>query len=262
LLYLGQAWWIGQLSQITSAATTDDSALAPNPKVRKPKTMHICLFDIDGTLLNTGGAGQAAMEAALRSEFGITWPAAGIPMAGRTDRAIMVDLLKHFGLSADAETWNAARAGYLHHLPRTLDDRAGSVLPGIVELLEALSARDDVSLGLLTGNFRDGARLKLEYYALHHHFEFGGYGDEHLHRDDVARQALDTANSHHNGPVELNRVWVIGDTPADIACARAIGANAVAVGTGLYPLEDLEAEKPDHLLADFADPEPLWSLLQ
>lgn len=224
--------------------------------------MHICLFDIDGTLLNTGGAGQAAMEAALRSEFGITWPAAGIPMAGRTDRAIMVDLLKHFGLSADAETWNAARAGYLHHLPRTLDDRAGSVLPGIVELLEALSARDDVSLGLLTGNFRDGARLKLEYYALHHHFEFGGYGDEHLHRDDVARQALDTANSHHNGPVELNRVWVIGDTPADIACARAIGANAVAVGTGLYPLEDLEAEKPDHLLADFADPEPLWSLLQ
>ena len=223
--------------------------------------MHVCLFDIDGTLLNTGGAGQAAMEAAIDSEFGVTKPIEGISTAGRTDRAITTDLFEYYGLESDVETRDRFLSAYLHHLAVLLNELDGLVLPGIPELLETLSVREDIVLGLLTGNYRDGARLKLEYYALHQHFGFGGFGDDHLHRDDVAREALEQARANLDGAVDLNRVWVIGDTPADIRCGRAIGANVVAVATGLYLWQDLQAAQPDHLLTDFSDPESLLRLL-
>ena len=224
--------------------------------------MHICLFDIDGTLLNAGGAGQAAMEAALEIEFGITRSTEGISTAGRTDRAIMVDLFQYHGIDDDvAETWDRFLAAYLDQLPAQLDQHDGLVLPGIRSLLQGLSARDDVVLGLLTGNFRVGAQLKLEHYGLAHHFRFGGFGDHYVDRDDVAREALDQARSHRNGFLDLNRVWVIGDTPADVRCGRAVGAKMVAVATGLYSKQELEATRPDHLFDDFSDAESLLALL-
>jgi phosphoglycolate phosphatase-like HAD superfamily hydrolase len=107
----------------------------------------------------------------------------------------------------------------------------------------------------LTGNVRDGARLKLGHYRLDHYFAFGGYGDCHLDRDDVAREALAAVHHHCNGTACLERIWVIGDTPLDIRCARAIGVRVAAVATGLHPLEELAAERPDLLLPDFSDPE-------
>ncbi len=223
--------------------------------------MYVCLFDIDGTLLNTGGAGQSAMESAIREEFGTDRPVEGISTAGRTDRAIITDLLEYFGLEPDAKTFKRFLSAYLNHLPIHLNGRDGLVLPGVPELLETLSGRDDVLLGLLTGNFRDGAWLKLEHYRLKQYFEFGGFGDRHLDRDDVAREAMSAVHERLDGEVSLEKVWVIGDTPADVRCGRAIGARVVAVGTGLYSIEELEAAQPDHLLPDFADPEPLLRLL-
>lgn len=223
--------------------------------------MHICLFDIDGTLLNTGGAGQAAMEAAIQAEFGLTKPVQGIPAAGRTDRAIVADLFRYYELEAEDGALTRFVAAYLGHLPRHLAERAGTVLPGIPAILETLGRRDDVVLGLLTGNFRKGARLKLAHYGIDGPFAFGGFGDRHLHRDDVAREALAEVHRRYGPDVDPRQIWVIGDTPSDVRCGRAIGANVFAVGTGIFSMDDLAAENPDHLYSDLADPEPLLRLL-
>jgi phosphoglycolate phosphatase len=213
--------------------------------------MLICLFDIDGTLLSSGGAGQAGMEFALESQFGITQPTEGISVAGRTDFAITSDLLEYHGIEASAENRLLLRDAYLAQLPAELSKRAGLVLPGVVELLERLSERNDVKLGLLTGNFAAGAACKLEHYQLDQYFQFGGYGDDERHRDDVARVAFAEAQRVLRREIDPNDVWVIGDTPADVQCGRAIQANVVAVATGLFSYADLEATQPDHLFADF-----------
>lgn len=219
--------------------------------------MHICLFDIDGTLLSSGGAGKAAMEAALASEFGVAHGTDGVPFAGRTDRAIAHELFRRQGIEASPENWQRFLRAYLRHLPGCLASHDGHVLPGIAALLESLARRDDVLVGLLTGNVRDGAGVKLRHYGLFQHFAFGGFGDRHMERDDVAREVLEVVRGRLNGTVDPQQIWVIGDTPLDIRCARCIGARAVAVATGWHSLELLAAEKPDLLLANFSDPGPL-----
>ena len=223
--------------------------------------MHICLFDIDGTLLHTGGAGQAAMEAALEEEFNVARRSADIPYAGRTDCAIAADLLRFHGIEANADVIRRFTEAYLQRLPTFLKERDGLILPGIRELLATLAARDDLLMGLLTGNFAAGARLKLEHYGLAGYFRFGGYGDCHHHRDDVARTALEEVRRTLGDRLNPERLWVIGDTPSDIRCGRAIGARVVAVATGVFPMEQLAREEPDHLFADFSDPQPLLALL-
>jgi phosphoglycolate phosphatase len=222
--------------------------------------MHFCLFDIDGTLLNSGGAGQAAMEAALDKMFGANDAVHGISTAGRTDRAIVTDLFEFFQIAYSDEVWERFVETYLAELPAQLAGRGGLVLPGVAEILKSLHAREDVLLGLLTGNFAQGAKAKLAHFELDHYFLFGGYGDEHHHRDDVAREAVHILQEHHPDPFEPDEVWVIGDTPADVQCGRAIGAKVIAVGTGLYSLADLEAAQPDYLFPDFSEPSAVLSL--
>jgi phosphoglycolate phosphatase-like HAD superfamily hydrolase len=222
---------------------------------------YVCLFDIDGTLLNTGGAGQRAMERALQSAFGLTNLDHDIPAAGRTDRAIIADLFAHHQIENQPEIMRRFLAAYVQHLPETLAELDGRVLPGIAELLEALAARGDVALGLLTGNFAEGALLKLKHYRLDHHFRFGGYGDVHFERDDVARAALVEACRFLDRNLSPEHLWVIGDTPSDVKCARAIGAHAVAVATGIFSYDELLATGPDHLFRDFRDPAPLLAHL-
>jgi len=222
--------------------------------------MRIFLFDIDGTLLSSGGAGKAAMEAALASEFGVTEIRGRVPFSGRTDRAIGQDLFRHHGIEDTPDNWQRFLTAYLRHLPGCLASHDGRVLPGIAALLEQLAGAEDVAVGLLTGNVRDGARVKLGYYDLFHHFAFGGFGDVHLERNDVAREALTAVQRHLGQPVSPEQVWVIGDTPLDVRCARSIGARALAVATGWHSLADLAAEKPDLLLADLSDAVPLLNL--
>jgi phosphoglycolate phosphatase-like HAD superfamily hydrolase len=119
-----------------------------------------------------------------------------------------------------------------------------------------------VTVGLLTGNIREGARAKLTHYDLWRQFVFGGFGDEHYERDEVARVALAAVHAHLNGSVSPDRVWVIGDTPLDVRCARAIGAKAVAVATGWHTFQQLEMTSPDLLIRDFSDAEPFLRMLQ
>jgi phosphoglycolate phosphatase-like HAD superfamily hydrolase len=222
--------------------------------------MIACLFDIDGTLLASGGAGKAALEAAFTGEFGIPLRVQ-IPYAGRTDRAIIRDLFRMHGVADSAENLQTLLRGYLRRLPDSLRRHDGRVLPGIEPLLQELKQTARIAVGLLTGNVRDGARAKLGHFGLYEHFGFGGFGDDHFDRDDVAREALASVHRCVGPHCTADRVWVIGDTPLDVQCARAIGARVAAVATGLHSCEELAPSKPDLLLSDLSDPLPLLRLI-
>ncbi len=224
----------------------------------RPK--HVCLFDIDGTLIASGGAGKAALEAALTSEFGVTNIAEPVDLRGRTDRAIVAELIGCCGLDPSPETCRRLIDAYLRHLPEYMRKGAGRVLPGIANLLKLLDGHGAVALGLLTGNIRAGAEIKLGHFGLFDYFAFGGFGDDHHDRDDVAREALAEVRARFDGTMTPDRIWVIGDTPLDVRCARAIGAKAVAVTTGWHTREELEASAPDLLVTDLSDPTSLLSL--
>lgn len=218
--------------------------------------MLVCLFDIDGTLLASGGAGKAALESAFTHEFQIELRAQ-VPYAGRTDRAIIRDLLHAHGVVETPETVQRLFRAYLERLPSCLNAHRGRVLPGIRELLAHLQARCRCAVGLLTGNVRAGATAKLGHFSLNEHFRFGGFGDHHFDRDDVAREALAAVRREVGEDVRPEQIWVIGDTPLDVRCARAIGAKVAAVATGVHSLEELRAAGPDVAVSDLADPQPL-----
>lgn len=217
--------------------------------------MPIILFDIDGTLIRSGGAGKAAMEAALLAAFGIAEVKDVVPYSGRTDTAIARDLLGVHDIDPSLDNQRALREAYLAQLPGCLKSHGGKILPGVGELLVALQARSDVVLGLLTGNIRVGAKTKLGHFGLWEYFTCGGFGDEHFDRDDVARMALTEVRTHTGREVDPSDIWVIGDTPLDVQCARAIGAKVIAVATGWHPVAELEECKPDHVFSDLSEHE-------
>lgn len=215
--------------------------------------MSVLLFDIDGTLIHTGGAGLSALREAMRQEFGVAEPS-DVPVSGRTDRGIARNLFQAHDLADTEHNWTRFRDAYLGHLRAQLPQKIGRVLPGVTELLSQLAGRSDVLVGLLTGNVREGARLKLEHFSLFHHFRFGGFGDHHADRDAVAAEAVSAGRSHWGDqPWPGERVWVIGDTPLDISCARAIGARVMAVGTGSFSCDVLADFQPDLTCESLAD---------
>ncbi len=214
---------------------------------------HILFFDIDGTMLSTGGAGQRAMELALTEEFRLEFPFEGVLTAGRTDRGIADEIFARYGLvDTPAERLRFMQT-YLQRLPGALDALPGALLPGVRELLDQLHCTPNVYLSLLTGNYVEGAWIKLRHFGIDHYFETGGFGDDHAHRDDVARLAADNVRGFLKRDLPDGSTCVIGDTPADIRCARAINARAVAVATGMYSFAELEPHVPDHLFEDLRD---------
>lgn len=215
--------------------------------------MNLILFDIDGTLVLTGGAGLEAMRVAFSSLVGRDVVLPEIGLHGLTDRAIVEEIFPQFGLANTPDTWQRYLAAYAGHLPHSLRTRQGKALAGAVQLVERLSGQERVAVGLLTGNVREAARLKLEFFGMWPHFTFGGYGNDRLLREDVARDALDDWRRVSGRPLEGATAWVIGDTPADIRCARAIHARVVAVATGTYTMGELAAHRPDYVLADLTD---------
>jgi HAD superfamily hydrolase (TIGR01549 family) len=198
---------------------------------------------------------------AFKREFGVERPAR-VLFHGLTDRTIVSSLFQKHAIDDTEANFARLCRAYLQLLPDSLRQRNGIILAGVAELLDQLARRrNDVAVGLLTGNVVDGARIKLSYFGLYHHFAFGGYGDRHHRREEVASDAIAAARSHLNGEVQPERTYVVGDTPNDIRCARHIGARAVAVCTGGFSADDLSSERPDWLVNDLSDPTPILQLL-
>ena len=219
--------------------------------------MYVALFDIDATLLHTRGAGRAAFAETFRAEFDIERSESGLSFAGRSDRAVVRDVLAQHGIEDEPGTWQRFLQGYLQRLQRTLTARRGGLLPGVLPLLQALRQRSDIAIGILTGNVAAGARLKLRHYGIDAFFDFGGYGDHHTDRSGIAADALDAADAFLRTVHRLSAVpaltTVIGDTPEDVRCARAIAAKAVAVATGDSSVPELATAAPDRTFADLTD---------
>lgn len=224
----------------------------PAPEIH---TSLVWLFDVDGTLLVTQGAGRDAMVAALEECFGIRDDLAGIQFAGRTDPLILGDIVARHGIAFDdgnaAPYWDAVCA----HMRRLMSPPRGGLLPGVAAALDAVQADPAWVPALLTGNISEMARIKLTAFGLYDRFAFGTFGEEGPDRDALARTAVRQAASRYGVPPA--RCIVVGDTEHDVACARAAGARAVAVATGSRSVAELRACGPDLVLDDLRDPGPL-----
>jgi phosphoglycolate phosphatase len=213
----------------------------------------LLLFDIDGTLIASGGAGEWALRDAMKSRFEIEEDLNGILLAGATDKKIAVAMLEKNGLAPNPENIAALLDEYLSHLETRMPKHNGRVLPGMIELLEILAKREEAVLALLTGNIVRGAEIKLTHYGVWHHFEFGAFADDHHDRNELGKFAQARALDRYGIEFPPNKIFVIGDTPRDIECGRAIGAKTVAIATGHYSLEELAGHSPDFLFQDFSE---------
>ena len=219
--------------------------------------MYVALFDIDSTLLRTRGAGRAAFAETFRAEFDIERIRGDVAFAGRSDRAIVREVFAQHGIEDRPGTWQRFRQGYLPRLERTLITHRGSLLPGVLPLLRAIRERNDIAMGILTGNMATGAWLKLKHYGIDAFFDFGGFGDHHVDRGGIAADALGAADAFlrttHRLSAKPELTTVIGDTPEDVRCARCIVAKAIAVATGDSSLSELTAAAPDRAFPDLTD---------
>ena len=213
----------------------------------------LLLFDIDGTLIHSAGAGVHSLKLTLAERFGIKDDLADIEIAGMTDSGIVISILNKHKIPATNENIAAFLDSYVHFLSLELPRRAGNLLPGVLELLESLKQRPHLVLALLTGNVSRGAQLKLEHYGVWHFFEFGAFADDHHDRNQLGRFARARAQEKHGYEFDASLIDVIGDTPRDIACGKAFGARTIAIATGSWPREKLSAHQPDFLFDDLSN---------
>ncbi|HEX8826118.1 MAG TPA: HAD family hydrolase [Archangium sp.] len=224
----------------------------------------VLLFDIDGTLVTTGGAGRRSMEQAFESLHGRRDACDSFSMSGMTDRAIVRKGLEVIGASTSQEAITAVIDAYLASLAeevQRVQDRDYRLHPGMREAVEAAHSREGFAVGLGTGNVRQGARVKLERVRIYDRFSFGGFGCDHEDRTELIRHGARSGASLLGVPVEACRVVVIGDTPKDVAAAKGIGATCIAVGTGNFTPDALLSCGADYAFADFSAPEALAALL-
>ena len=216
----------------------------------------LIFFDIDGTLLLSGGAGVRAMGLAFEQVFGVPDGFAGIPVAGHTDRFLVSRALERVGMEDTPAAHEQFRAAYLRVLPAEIQKpgtgRRG-LMPGVEALLQQLAAEDDIYCALLTGNYEPAAHVKLSHFGVGHHFSWGAFGEDSPDRSELARLARGRARERGVPEAARANTIVIGDTPHDITCARAIDARVIAVATGGYSVEQLEEGCADVVLTDLSD---------
>ncbi len=215
-------------------------------------SQRVVLFDLDGTLIRTEGAGRRALERAWEQCFGIPVVLEGRWFAGRSDLAIFRELARHQGLDREyGVRVDSLIRTYLGFLDQELRVRPGAVLPGVRELLGWAVREAGWAPVLATGNLEGGARLKLARFDLHRFFAVGGFGSDGESRVDILRAAVRRAQEHFKRPV--GAAVVVGDTPLDVQAAHQMGWPVLAVATGPYGLPELEASMPEVALPDLSD---------
>jgi phosphoglycolate phosphatase len=211
---------------------------------------HLVLFDIDGTLIHTGGAGVKAFARTLASEFNIQNGTEKVRFGGRTDPSLVRELFEHCDIEYTAANVRRFFDAYCFWLAQLLaDSNRGGPCPGVLRFIAELKAAPQApAIGLLTGNIRLGAEIKLRHYGLWDLFETGAFGDDNEDRNRIAAIARDRGSQLLQRPLAGDEILVVGDTPHDIRCGRAIGARVLAVATGGSKRAELEAHQPDWLL--------------
>ncbi len=226
-----------------------------------PLKTKLVLFDIDQTILHSGGAGERALIRALRDRFGLDEDLGQIEIAGKTDVWIAHRIFEVHGIEPHAGNVGHFLDGYLHHLEEELAACNGRLLPGFPGIFDALARLPHVAVGLLTGNLRRGAELKLAHFGLLDHFTFGAFADDSHDRNRLGPFARERAREAHGTDFQPADIYVIGDTPHDIACAKAIGAHGVGVATGRYPRPALDAAGADFVFEDLSNVEAVLGTL-
>jgi phosphoglycolate phosphatase len=206
----------------------------------------LVLFDIDGTLIQSGGAGEKAFAEVCAMEFQIPNGTELLRFAGRTDTSIVREFFVRHQIDPSARNFQRFFDCYVFWLDQKLQQIPGRVLPGVIEMIDALRILPKAPLiGLLTGNIRLGAEIKLRHYKLWDYFFTGGFGDEHEERNCIAGLARDRGQIVLGQRLSGDQIVVIGDTPLDIECGRSIDARVLAVATGNYSCDELGTHKPD-----------------
>ena len=221
----------------------------------------LLLWDIDGTILHTGKAGETALGRAMEKLYGINRGLQGLEIAGRTDKWIVEQLLGRDGKPNGLEEVGQFLDVYVELLADELPRRNGGLHPGVLGILEEAHKREELVQALLTGNIEKGARLKLTRYGVNHFFDFGAFADDSSIRNELGPHAKRRAEEKHGEEFPPERIFVIGDTPHDVACARAIGAKAIAVATGSFTKRQLKDCGADAVFTDLAHPKAFFDLL-
>jgi phosphoglycolate phosphatase-like HAD superfamily hydrolase len=222
----------------------------------------LLLWDIDGTLIDSGGAGERGLQLALQREFAIEDKLGWLDYFGRTDVWIARAILeKHFG-TATQESIQRFLDAYLQALAQEMHNPLARILPGVAEIVTRIARNSDIAQGLLTGNLQRGAEIKLKHLGLWAYFPFGAFANDSELRDELGPFALRRAKAYHDVTFVPARMFVIGDTPHDISCGKAIGASTVAVATGRFSSEQLRAHTPTAVLADLCDTEAFLALIK
>lgn len=218
--------------------------------------MKVLLFDIDGTLIRAGGSGRKALNRAAHVLYGHKKACSELTLAGRTDLYNFSEAYRTAtGQKPTRKAIERLHQEYLKHLPYYVRSaiHGGNyhIPPGLKTLLKHLSRDKNILLGLGTGNMEKGARIKLEPSGFNAYFLFGGYGSDSFHRPSLLKKAVLRARKLAHEPFRPEDVYVIGDTPLDVAAGKKAGFKTVAVGTGFAEWKDLVAAKPDHLARDY-----------
>lgn len=206
----------------------------------------VVLWDIDGTLIRTGGAGMRAFERTFDTVFGLKEATRELRFCGRTDSSLVRECFGLHGIEASPENFRGFFEAYPVWLERLLKELPGGVCEGVEGFMRRLGESNGHALtGLLTGNVRRGAELKLRHYGLWERFRMGAFGDDHEDRNCIAGIAKERAEAAVGKRLAGEEILVIGDTPLDIACGKSIGARVIAVATGNFSREQLAAAEPD-----------------
>ena len=214
----------------------------------------LILWDIDGTLISSHGAGFRAMERAFEQQFEKQCDLSQIAWAGRTDTWITSEILRYNNLPVTPENIQTYLDAYLSLLPAELvSGPQGEVLPGVLEILETLHHHEGVAQGLLTGNQKRGAESKLTHYQVWDYFKFGAFADDSSLRNDLGPYAQRRAKELHGVDFAPENTFIIGDTPHDIECGKVIGAKTIAIATGTHTHEQLSTHEPTVLFTDLSN---------